>query len=244
MLSWTRLRSPRARHSFLSHSTGTGGRPFSVLPNCQSPRQRLGIHRFVRQGEQMTKTVVLKPRPFETSPDADILYSSVTVDGSRRRAIVTHPKTTGRSPAVPLIGGLGCYSLDGEIAKQTGYGPILAALAKNNFVTMRVEKTGEGDSEGPACTDTNATAKLDAKGYVAGLQALKGYAFVDPTRVLNFAHSLGPLLGSMVVTQEAPFLGRFSEKPSKHSSVSLRVALSRSGQDNKSGADFQTERLV
>jgi hypothetical protein len=153
----------------------------------------------------MTKTVVLKPRPFETSPDADILYSSVTVDGSRRRAIVTHPKTTGRSPAVPLIGGLGCYSLDGEIAKQTGYGPILAALAKNNFVTMRVEKTGEGDSEGPACTDTNATAELEARGYVAGLQALKGYAFVDPSRVLIFAHSLGPLLGSMVVTQEARF---------------------------------------
>jgi uncharacterized protein len=158
--------------------------------------------RFVRQGQQMTKTVILKPRPFETSPDADILYSSITVDGSRRRVIVTHPKMSGRFPAVLLIGGLGCYSLDGEIAKPTGYGPILAALAKNNFATMRVEKTGEGDSEGPACTDANATADLEAMGYIAGLQALKGYAFVDPSRVLIFAHSLGPLLGSMVVTRE------------------------------------------
>jgi uncharacterized protein len=157
---------------------------------------------FMRQGQQMTKTVVLKPRPFETNADADILYSSVTVDGSRRRVIVTHPKTPGRFPAVLLIGGLGCYSLDGEIAKPTGYGPILASLAKNNFVTMRVEKTGEGDSEGPQCTDANATAELEAKGYIAGLQALKGYAFVDPARVLIFAHSLGPLLGSMVVTRE------------------------------------------
>jgi pimeloyl-ACP methyl ester carboxylesterase len=158
--------------------------------------------RLVRQGALMTKTVVLKPRPLETSPDADVLYSSVIAEGSRRRVIVTRPKNPGPYPAVLLIGGLGCYSLDGEISKPTGYGPILAALAKNNFVTMRVEKSGEGDSEGPACTDQKATAELEAKGYLAGLHALKNYEFVDPARVLIFAHSLGPLLGSMVISQE------------------------------------------
>jgi hypothetical protein len=48
---------------------------------------------------------------------------------------------------------------------------------------MRVEKTGEGDSEDPACTDPKATVELEAQGYVAGLRALKSYGFVDPTRV-------------------------------------------------------------
>jgi pimeloyl-ACP methyl ester carboxylesterase len=158
--------------------------------------------RLLRQGTPITKIVVLKPRPFESSSDAEVLYGSVSVDGARRRAIVTHPKTKERHPAVLLIGGLGCYSLDGELSRPTGYGPILSALAKNGYVTMRVEKTGEGDSEGPVCTDAKATAELEAQGYTAGLRQLKGYDFVDPTRVFIFAHSLGPLLGSLVITQE------------------------------------------
>ena len=155
-----------------------------------------------RQGVAMTKTVTLRSRPLETSPDAEVLYASVTVNGARRRAIVTRPKAPGRHPAVLLIGGLGCYSLDGELSKPTGYGPILAALAKNDYVTMRVEKTGEGDSEGPACTDPQATADLEAQGYIVGLRKLKSYDFVDPACVLIFAHSLGPLLASLVIPQE------------------------------------------
>ena len=159
--------------------------------------------RLSRHGVELSKTVVLKPRPFETSPDADVLYTSVVAGGSRRRVIVTRPKTSDRHPAVLLIGGLGCYSLDGEMSRPSGYGPILATLAKNNFVTMRVEKTGEGDSEDPACTDSKATVELEAQGYVAGLRALKSYGFVDPTRLFIFSHSLGPLVASVVLPQEA-----------------------------------------
>ena len=159
--------------------------------------------RLSRQGVELSKTVVLKPRPFETSPDADVLYTSVVAGGSRRRVIVTRPKTSDRHPAVLLIGGLGCYSLDGEMSRPSGYGPILATLAKNNFVTMRVEKTGEGDSEDPACSDATATVDLEAQGYVAGLRALKSYGFVDPARVFIFSHSLGPLIASVVLPQES-----------------------------------------
>lgn len=158
--------------------------------------------RIVRDGNEITKTATLKPRPFETSPSADVLYRSVTAGGARRRVIVTRPKAPGRHPAVLLIGGLGCYSLDGELGKDTGYGPILAALAKQGLVTMRVDKTGEGDSEGPACTSSKATVELEAQGYTAGLRALKGYEFVDPARIFIFAHSLGPLIGALVLPQE------------------------------------------
>jgi hypothetical protein len=158
--------------------------------------------RLRRQGVELSKSVTLRPRPLETSPDSEVLYTSVTVNGARRRAIVTQPKSPGRHPAVLLIGGLGCYSLDGELSNPVGYGPILAALAKNSYVTMRVEKTGEGDSEGPACTDAKATAEMEEQGYTVGLRLLKTYDFVDPAHVFIFAHSLGPLLGSLVITQE------------------------------------------
>jgi len=159
--------------------------------------------RIRRGAEELTKTAVLKPRPLETTPLADVVYTSVSVDGVRRRLIVTKPQSPGRHPAVLLIGGLGCYSLDGMLTDPTGYGPILSALAQNNYVTMRVEKTGEGDSEGVPCTDPKATVDLEVRGLVAGLRALKSYDFVDPARVFVFAHSLGPLIGSLVIPQES-----------------------------------------
>ncbi len=159
--------------------------------------------KLVREGTETTKTATLWPRPFETSPDAEVLYRSVNVDGAKRRVIITRPKSSGRFPAVLLIAGLGCYSVDGELVRKDGYGPILSALAKKNFVTMRVEKPGEGDSEGPPCTDVKATADLEVAGYVAGLRALKNYDFVDPGKIYIFAHSLGPLLGALVLPQES-----------------------------------------
>ena len=161
---------------------------------------RIGL---VRADQRITKTATLKPRPFEVSGDASVLYRSVQVEGARRRVIVTRPKAPGHYPAVLLMGGLGCYSLDGELTRDTGYGPILRALLKHGFVTMRVEKTGEGDSEGPACTDARATAELEAEGYVAGLRALKAYDFVGPDKVFIFAHSLGPLIASLVLPKES-----------------------------------------
>jgi pimeloyl-ACP methyl ester carboxylesterase len=156
----------------------------------------------IRGTSELTVTAVLKPRPYEASPDADILYRAVLVDGAWRRVIITRPKAAGHYPAVLFIGGLGCYSLDGEFGRPEGYGPILTALAKRSFVTMRVEKAGEGDSEGPLCTDVKATADLEARGYIAGLRALKNYDFVDSSRVFVFAHSLGPLIGSLVLPKE------------------------------------------
>ncbi|MBZ5521813.1 MAG: alpha/beta fold hydrolase [Acidobacteriia bacterium] len=152
-----------------------------------------------RGGREITLSATLKPHPYETSPDAQVLYRSVTVEGARRRVIVTRPVNAGRYPAVLIMGGLGCYSLDGD---QGPYGPVIAALARKNFVTMRVENTGEGDSEGPACTDAKATAELEAQGYIAGLRALKSYEFVDPAKIFVFAHSLGPLVGSLVLPRE------------------------------------------
>jgi uncharacterized protein len=158
----------------------------------------LGI---ARGAQRITQQVTLKPRIYETSPNAGILYESVTVRGALRRTIVSRPKTPGRHPAVVLMGGLGCYSVDNE-DPSTGYGRILAEFQRRDFVTLRVEKTGEGDSQGPACNDPLATPQLEAEGFMAGIRALKKRDFVDPNRIFVFAHSLGPLIGSLVLPQE------------------------------------------
>jgi len=129
------------------------------------------------------------------------LYRSVEVRGAKRRVIVTRPNRPGRMPAVLLIQGLGCESID-NLDRKTGYGAVISALEDRGFVTMRVEKTGEGDSQGPLCTDLQSTPDLEAEGYVAGLRALKTYDFVDPQKVLVFAHSMGPVVGSLAIAEQ------------------------------------------
>src|SRR5260370_42517192 len=48
----------------------------------------------------------------ESAADFDILYRTVDIDNAKYDTIITKPKAVGRYPAVLLIAGLGCYSLD------------------------------------------------------------------------------------------------------------------------------------
>ena len=98
------------------------------------------------------REMVLRPFPRETLPGANFEYAAVTLeDGSRLRTIVSVPTTAGRHAAVMLIQGGGCGSVDVPMAPDTGPAGLLRPLASHGYVTMRVEKSGVGDSRGPAC---------------------------------------------------------------------------------------------
>lgn len=156
---------------------------------------------ILRNGQRLTLTLTLKPRPFERSPDFDVLYRSVGTAAGRRRVIVTRPKEQGKFPAVLMVGGIGCYSLDG-LTPEDAYGSILYGLTLKGFATMRVEKTGIGDSEGPPCMSPQADLRQEVAGYLAGLRALKSYDFVDPSRVFIIGHSIGGIVGPLVALEE------------------------------------------
>lgn len=156
---------------------------------------------ILRGGEQQTKTVTLKPRAFETNADFDVLYRSADTKNGRRRVIVTKPKAAGKYPAVLLVGGIGCYSLD-NFSPNHAYRKILYGLTNQGFATMRVEKTGTGDSEGAPCSSTLADLRQEIEGYVSGLRALKTYDFVDADKVFIFGHSIGGIVGPAVAAEE------------------------------------------
>lgn len=151
-----------------------------------------------RAGETLTKSAVAVALPFEQDRGMDTLYKTVNADGILYRAIITKPNDNQRHPAVLLIGGLGCYSLD-PIKANSPYAHVLLALTHDGFVTMRIDKSGEGDSGGPPCESDKATLKLAAKRSIAGIEALRGYNFVDATHIFVFSHSLGPIEGALVV---------------------------------------------
>jgi len=161
------------------------------------------VHVTVKRGpSELMLMPTLKPRPLETSPYAEVIYETLDVRGARRRAIVTRPHKEGRLPAMILMQGLGCYSIDNLNRTDAGYGRLIGEFEQRGFVTMRVEKTGEGDSEGIDCSDLRATPDVEAAGYLAAIKALKQYPYVNPSKIYVFAHSMGPLVGSTILGQE------------------------------------------
>ena len=141
----------------------------------------------------------------ESSSDFDILYRPVVIDHSEYQTIITKPKTAGRHPAILLIAGLGCYSLD-HLKPDDPYASLLYGLTRRGYVTMRVEKNGEGRSQGPPCDSPQSDLKLAVRRSLAGLHLLAVSDFVDQHSIFVFAHSIGPLEG-VLVAQQFPLRG-------------------------------------
>lgn len=153
--------------------------------------------------------------PREHSDAYEILYGSVRVAGELQRVIVTKPPGAGPKPALLFIGGMGCYSLDfsGTGPKADAYERIIDFITRLGFVTMRVEKTGMGDSQGTACE--NQDFHREVAGNLAGLRALAAYPFVKADEVYLFGHSIGgviaPFLAAKVPVKGIAVFGSLAE---------------------------------
>lgn len=141
----------------------------------------------------------------QTSSDVQELHQTVLVDGARYDAILTKPASPGRHPAVLLIGGLGCYSL-ADLGPSEPYHGLLHGLSRAGFVTMRVDKNGEGASQGPPCDSPQSDLQLAVRRSVAGLNALAALDYVDRQKIFIFAHSIGPFEG-VLAAQQFPVRG-------------------------------------
>ena len=157
----------------------------------------------LRRGDSpKTIEVPVKPRPKESAPDVDVFYQAISVDNSLRRVIVTAPKDAGRHPAVLYLNGVGCFSQE-SLDLSSPDAKLLYGLTRAGFVTMRVEKSGMGDSQGPPCASPQVDLQAEVRSYLAGLRALKQASFVDPTKVFIVGLSLGGVEAPLVAQQEA-----------------------------------------
>ncbi|HEV3040526.1 MAG TPA: alpha/beta hydrolase [Candidatus Angelobacter sp.] len=137
--------------------------------------------------------------------DIDVLDRTVALDGATLHAIVTKPKTPGRYPAVFVISGLGCYPLDPP-DKDSPFNQLRYGLSRQGYVTIWVEKNGQGSSQGPRCDSSQSDLQFAARRSIAGLNTLAEYDFVDRDNIFIFAHSIGPLEG-VLVAQRFPVRG-------------------------------------
>jgi len=152
-----------------------------------------------RGGTTLTLRLVLRELPRESGDGFEVRYASVLVDGARRRTILTRPAGRGPYPAVLLLGGIGCYPVDNPLGPADPYATILRGLTRRGFVTLRVEKSGMGDSEGAPCSQVDFETEL--AGYLAALRRLETMPEVNPDQVFLLGHSIGGLSAPLIARQ-------------------------------------------
>ncbi|HEY4434286.1 MAG TPA: alpha/beta fold hydrolase, partial [Candidatus Cybelea sp.] len=161
--------------------------------------QRLSVD-IVRAGSPLRLTVVLAMAPYESDPGLTTRYGAISVDDSLRRTLTTAPQALALpAPAVLLIGGIGCYSIDVGNRPQDAYRQLTHDLARAGFVTMRLEKSGVGDSQGAPCSKIDFDAEV--RGYAAALSALQRNPQVNPARVYLLGHSIGTIVAPRLASE-------------------------------------------
>lgn len=153
-----------------------------------------------RDGKEQEIVIDLGTQPTEVLDGHEVTYDSVQVPaGYRLRTIITTPTNQepgARMPALFYIQGLPCASLDRPTALQAVDTKLIHAIAKAGFITMRVDKPGLGDSQGPPCAEIDFDTEL--AGYIAAAEQLKSLPQVDPERIYIFGHSMGGVMAPYV----------------------------------------------
>jgi pimeloyl-ACP methyl ester carboxylesterase len=156
----------------------------------------------MRGGAAVKVPVTVKPRPVESAPGIDVAYGEVSVDGHLRRTLFATPEgKQGRLPAVLFVTGVGCFSQEINDPRDS-VAQLIHGLTRAGFATLRVEKTGQGDSQGPACNSPEADMNAEIRGYVAGLRALKANPRVDPDKVFLVGLSIGGIEAPLIEREE------------------------------------------
>ncbi len=154
-------------------------------------REGQSVTLHVQRGtETHTIDFVPEPRPFESAAGIDSYYDVVDLpNGVRLRTIVTKPQgTRGRLPAIFFLQWVSCGSI--EFREGSGSSQILERLARESGRALaRVERTANGDSEGPGCHELDYDTELEH--YVRAYTTLLSSPHVDRRDVVVYGSSLG-----------------------------------------------------
>ena len=155
-----------------------------------------------RGGAPRTINATLKTFPLEQMANATVQYGSVAaLPNVRLRTILSIPtgSPNSRFPAVLLIQGGGCGSIDSPFDTKVAQPGLIHTIGSQGFVTMRVEKSGVGDSQGPPCDSIGYKEEL--AGYQAALAALRSHPTVNPDRIYLLGISLGGVFAPILAAE-------------------------------------------
>jgi len=180
-----------------------GGVHCQGLVNRLSSGQAIEVEVVRRDGRERLSGLV-RAWPTERFDGSTLILDHVGPPGRRQRVFLTRPNTAGPHPAVMMIRGVGCRSCEFPLHPEEPLRLLIDAWSRAGFCTLRVEKLGIGDSEGPPCRDTSFSSEL--AGSRAGLDLLRSADFVDSRRIALFGHCVGGMIAPLLAA-ESPVAG-------------------------------------
>ncbi|MEN0051110.1 MAG: alpha/beta hydrolase [Bacteroidota bacterium] len=153
-----------------------------------------------RGQERIQVSVQLKPYALEKYEGVEIFYESITNNyGQLQRTITSKPRGNEKRPAILLLQGLSCSSVEQYSGRSNNWVKLIQDLVtKSNMIVMRVEKPGVGDSEGDC---GKVDFKTELSGYEAAIQALKNKPYVDTSKIIVYGNSMGSALAPYVANK-------------------------------------------
>jgi pimeloyl-ACP methyl ester carboxylesterase len=141
-------------------------------------------------------------KPLENHAGIDTEYGELKVGSARLRSIVTRPvATSGRLPAIQFVQWLSCDSVEIPPGARDGWNQMLErVITAAGALVMRIDKSGVGDSLGPACSALDYNTELSY--HQAALRALRARADVDPARIVLLGGSMGSNYAPLVARNE------------------------------------------
>lgn len=154
-----------------------------------------------RDGKPTTLAALLDALPSEVVPGSTVTYGAVTLPGGYRlRTIVTLPENlAAKAPLFVFIQGMPCESIDRPLVTDAPDTRLVHAMASAGFATLRVDKAGCGDSEGPPCGALGFTE--EALGPRVAIEQLRRDPRIDGDRIYVFGHSLGGVIAAELARQ-------------------------------------------
>ena len=142
-------------------------------------------------------------QPLEALPRVDSEYGELRVgENTRLRTVVTRRTgVSGRLPAVLFVQWLSCDSIEIRPDANDGWTTMLRRLiTESGMLWQRVDKSGVGDSIGPACYELDYETELAQ--HRAALRQLMSRPDVDPKRVVIFGASMGSNMAPLLAADQ------------------------------------------
>ena len=150
----------------------------------------------LRGKKKLTLKAKAVARPFETDDNAEVIYDEANFRGGQLRVIINKPFKENKMPAMLFVPGYTCSSID-ELTNDHPYKRIIDAYVDAGYTTMRIEKSGLGDSKNtPPCESCDLMDEIE--NFEVGLKKLKTLPYVDTNQIIIVGHSMGGIIAPAI----------------------------------------------
>jgi photosystem II stability/assembly factor-like uncharacterized protein/dienelactone hydrolase len=179
----------------IGNSTFTSTDEFIRLFTGYSPGQEVQLT-VLRGKKQLVLKAKAVARPYETDDNATVIYDEANYKGGQLRVIINKPFKEAKMPAMLFIPGYTCSSID-ELPPSHPYKRIVDAFVDAGYVTLRIEKSGLGDSKNtPPCESCDLLDEIE--NFEVGLKKLKSLPYVDTNQIIIVGHSMGGIVAPAI----------------------------------------------